>query len=276
MFDPRKVAVIGGTGHMGSWFAKFFADQSCSVTISGRSFSKARAAAGRLRIKAVKSNIEAVKGADLVIISVMADTFERVVKEIAPYTTEKQVVIDLTSVKEMPVRLLHKHIRRSRVLGTHPMFGPSVKTPDNQNIVLTPTNKKEKILASDVGKYLRKRGFNIITLTPRKHDEMISIILSLTHFVGFVTADTWQRLKVERYVSSSSTSFRFLRSFVFSIVESDPYLYSYLQAYVPGAASVEKLFTNRSKRWAKLTSEKRTKELARSISSLRSYIQKLG
>ena len=95
------------------------------------------------------------------------------------------VVIDLTSVKDVPVRIMHKYIKKNTVLGTHPMFGPYAD-PKGQNFILTPTTGKETDFALDLADYLRSKGFNTVLLDPKSHDRMISTMLSLTHFVGFV------------------------------------------------------------------------------------------
>jgi hypothetical protein len=44
----------------------------------------------------------------------MADNFEEVVKEIAPHIEKEQKVIDITSVKEEPVRIMHKYLKNAR------------------------------------------------------------------------------------------------------------------------------------------------------------------
>lgn len=275
MLRPRNVAVIGGAGQMGSWLSRFFVEQGCMVTISGRRFSKCKRLARKIGARAARSNAQAVKDADLVVISVMMSRFKDVVKEIAPHVSPGQRIMDITSVKDSPVKLMHRYLPRASVLGTHPMFGPSIRSTEGQNFILTPTNSKERGFANELGAYLRSKGFSVSTMTPQQHDEMIGAILSLTHFVGFVTADTWKQLKIDRHIKRSSTSFRFLKSFVYSIVDSSPELYSYLQTEVSGASRAESIFVAKSRLWADLAKKKRNAELISRMSKLRSYMSRL-
>ncbi len=270
-----KIAIIGGSGEMGEWFARFFHQKGHDVTISGRRYQKCLKVARKLHVKAAKSNVEAVRGADLVIISVLMGKLERIVNEIAPELKANQKVIDITSVKELPLKIMHGYIKKSVVLGTHPMFGPSASAK-GQNFILTPTNAKERRFASELGRMLKKYGFRVHILQPKKHDEMIGILLSLTHFVGLVTADTWKELRIERYIKTSSTSFRFLLQFAKSVVDSSPELYSYLQMDVPDVFSAERTFTRKAEAWSAMVKNKRRTAFKRKMRELSEYLNALN
>jgi prephenate dehydrogenase len=274
MLSIKNVAIIGGRGLMGAWFSRFFIDQGCSVIISDAKKSGGVSNSGRYAVKVARSNADAVNGADLIIISVMMANFKDVILQIAPYIKSNQVVMDITSVKSAPVGIMHKYIKKGIILGTHPMFGPGAG-PEGQNFILTPSKPNEMKFAKEFSLYLRKNGFNVIIMDPRSHDNMIAAILSLTHFVGFVTAATWKELKIQKHANSSSTSFRFLKSFVKSILDSSPELYSYLQTSVPNVCKMEESFIRNSIKWKELARKKRSKELAMLMSDLKSYIDSL-
>ncbi|MDE1768206.1 MAG: prephenate dehydrogenase/arogenate dehydrogenase family protein [Candidatus Micrarchaeota archaeon] len=269
-----RVAIIGGYGSMGRWFAEFFLKHGDQVVISGRNYNKAMALRRKIGVEVAKTNAEAARSADLVIISVMPGRFEPVVKEIAPQLTGEQRVIDIASVKEEPVRIMHKHLKGITVLGTHPMFGPSAE-PEGQNFVLTPTNPKEKRFAGEFGKFLKSNGFNVAVIGPKKHDDMVGFMLSLTHFVGFVTADTWKELNIGKFTGLSSTSFRFLKSFVDSIMGSSPELYSYLQMNVASASGAEEVFIKQARVWAGLAKRRKRDEIIRRMRKLNKYLKEL-
>ncbi len=269
-----RVAIIGGYGQMGRWFSEFFLKKGDKVVISGRDMKRSKKAHKELGVDVAKTNADAVKNADLVVISVMADAFEDVVKEIAPYIKKDQKVIDITSVKEVPVRIMHRYLKNASVLGTHPMFGPKAKAV-GQNFILTPTNAKERKFARQFGSFLKSSGFNVVHTTPKKHDESIGIVLSLTHFVGFVTADTWKELNVRKFNGMSSTSFKLLRQFVKSIVDSSPELYSYLQTNVSSVPYAEGAFTRRSRMWADMARNKKRKEFMKKMIELRLFIDSI-
>jgi prephenate dehydrogenase len=269
-----RIAIIGGTGQMGRWFAILFKKKGHNVIISGRRYRKAARIAKELGISAAKTNRDAIGGADLIILSVLPPYLEGVLKEISPHLTNKQGVIDITSIKVVPVMLMHKHIRRSMILGTHPMFGPSAEAK-GQNFILTPTNKPERSFAKKLGKMLSSYGFSVRITTPEKHDAAIGYILSLTHFIGFVTADTWKKLKIEQYMDTSSTSFKFLLGFAKSVVDSDPDLYSYIQMDVPTASKAESAFVKQSQMWVRMVGRKDRVRFKSRMDELSAYLERL-
>ena len=260
---------------MGQWFSRYFKERGAVVTIYGRNAARCRRVAMRLGVGCASSARDAIEGADLIVISVSVQNFAGAVADLGRHVREGQLVMDITSVKVMPVRLMHRHLRHATALGTHPMFGPRAE-PKGQNFILTPTNAAERRFASALGPYLRDSGFNVVVISPARHDAIIGRVLSLTHFVGFVTADTWRELGMHRLTRTSSTSFMFLRSFVNSIVDSGPELYSYLQANVPEAASAESLFVRKSAEWARLAREKDERALLKKMTGLREYMRRLG
>ncbi len=270
-----RIAIIGGSGEMGEWFARFLKKKGHDVVISGKHYGKVLKKARNLGVKAARNNIEALDGADLVIISVLMSSFKDVVIEIAPFLKKDQAVIDVTSVKELPVRIMHKYLRKSTVLGTHPMFGPSAEAK-GQNFILTPTTNAERRFAKNFALLLKGYGFRVHMLSPRKHDEMIGAILSLTHFVGLVTADTWKELRIERYINTSSTSFRFLLQFAKSVVDSSPELYSYLQMDVPNARAVEKKFVSNAEAWSQMVVKQQRSSFKKKMRFLSDYLNRLA
>lgn len=243
-----KVAVIGGAGKMGRWFCNFFLNEGYEVIVSGRNKNKLNILAKQLNVKIVKNNVEAVKNADLILISVLFQNFEDVIKEIAPFIENNQKVVDITSIKEQPIKIMHKYIKRGIILGTHPMFGPSAKGT-NHNFILTPITKKEKVYAHEFSDWLTKREFNVRIMSPRKHDELMSIILGLTHFIGLVTADTWANLSLKEFKKVSGTSFSILSELVNNVISNDPEFYSELQMNLPKINKVEALFADKTKEW---------------------------
>ena len=70
-----KIAIIGGYGKMGRWFAEFLLKDGKEVVISGRNEAKLLEVKQQLGVEATSDNREAVKNADVVIISVPIDGF---------------------------------------------------------------------------------------------------------------------------------------------------------------------------------------------------------
>jgi prephenate dehydrogenase len=269
-----KIGIIGGAGNMGRWFARYLLKEGLQVVISGRSQEKLRKAGKELGI-AVTSNVEVVKQSDVVIISVPPDTFETVVKEIAPYICPRQIIVDVTSVKTQPVEIMRRYIKKGTILGTHPVFGPGAKNLANQNFVLTPTNKKETTLANRAKKYLESKGANVSVMTPQQHDETMTVVLGLAHFIAIVSADTLLGFEnFQEMKKIGGTTFKLLYTLIESVISEDPQLYASLQMNFPDISRIETLFQKNTKLWANMVKNKDRDGFARRMSILRNKLEK--
>ena len=269
-----KVAIIGGAGKMGQWFAAHLLQEGAQVVITGRNQAKLKSAGKKLGVT-VATNADAVKQADVVIISVPPETFEPVVKEIGPYARDGQMFFDVTSLKTQPVEIMHRYIHKGTILGTHPVFGPGAKSAANQNFVLTPTNEAEAVLAAKTRRYLEERGANVSIMTPAEHDRMMTVVLGLAHFIAIVSADTL--LSLEKFAEMKKiggTTFKVLYTLIESVISEDPELYASLQMSFPDITDVENLFQSKTKLWAGLVKNGDKKEFVLRMTSLREKLEK--
>lgn len=251
-----RVAIIGGYGKMGKWLARALRGEGLDVTIAGRDETKLREAAKQLGVEAA-SVTQAVNSSDAVILSVPIDSFESISKELAPAVKPGQYIFDITSIKARPVDIMHKYFGGCRVLGTHPMFGPGAASVSGQRIVLTPTNAEEQELARIIRHYLEERGAKVAVMSPAEHDELMTIVLGLSHFIALVSADTLLELgKLKGTESVSGTSYRLLLMLAEAVVSEDPEFYASLQMALPGMAKMEEIFLSKAKDWAAMVKDK--------------------
>ena len=270
-----RVAIIGGSGKMGRWFASFLLKDGKEVIVTGRNEKKLLEAKEQLGVEVTTNNTEAVKGADVVLLSVPIDSFEEVVKQLQPYVNPKQIIIDFTSVKVVPVEIMHKYIKTGLVLGAHPVFGPGARDMLNQNFVLTPTNEPETALAQKVKQYLEVRGAGVTLMTPHEHDEMMAVILGLSHFIAIVSADTLLSFdKFKQMEAIGGTTYKVLVMLIESVISEDPELYASLQMHLPKLAEIEALFQKNSKAWADIVKNKDGQEFVRRMSTLKDRLGK--
>ena len=269
-----RVAIIGGSGGMGRWFASFLLKDGKEVVITGRNERKLLETKQQLGVE-IATNAEAVNRADVILISVPIDNFESVVQELQPYIHPKQVVIDITSVKAFPVEIMHKHIKTGLTLGSHPMFGPGARSMANQNFILTPTNEEETALAQKVREYLLTRGARVTLMTPQEHDEVMAVILGLSHFIAIVSADTLISLgRLKRMEAIGGTTYKLLLTLVESVISQDPEFYASLQMSLPNMTRIEELFQGNSKTWVELVENKDRREFVHRMNILRDKLKK--
>jgi prephenate dehydrogenase len=218
--------------------------------ITGRSPERLNDAGQQLGVQTA-ANVDAVRWSDVVLLSVPIDDFVDVVKQVAPYIRPDQTIIEITSIKMLPLETIHTYVKTDRVLGVHPMFGPGATDIAHHNFVLTPTNDIEKDLARKVGKYLEGRGGKVVTMSPDEHDEMMSVVLSFCHFIALVSADTLLDVgRLQQLNTIGGTSYRMLMTFIASVISEDPSLYAALQMNLPFTVKMETLFQDKVKKWA--------------------------
>ena len=269
-----KIAIIGGSGKMGRWFASFLVKDGKEVIITGRNQRKLLETKQQLGVEAA-TNVEAVKRADVILLSVPIDNFEEVVKQICPHIRPEQTIIDITSIKQSPVEIMHEHIKQGVMLGVHPMFGSGARDIANQNFVLTPTNKGERALAQKVREYLEAKRARVTVMTPHQHDEMMSVILGLSHFIAIVSADTLlslNKLKLMRAISGST--YKLWLTLVESVIAEDPEFCASLQMSLPDGGKVKKLFQSRLEDWTDLVENKDRKKFIQRMNNLRNRLEK--
>lgn len=103
--ENRKIAVIGGTGSLGSAIARRLAKAGCQVIIGSRSADKAAAAAAQMDVEITGlSNIEAAQTGDILFVTVPYASQDATLAEIAPHAVGK-IVCD-TTVPLAPPRIM--------------------------------------------------------------------------------------------------------------------------------------------------------------------------
>ena len=268
-----RIAIVGGSGKMGQWFARLLRDEGNDVLVVGRSEEKLQQVRQNLDIKTT-TDISRVRDSDVVIVTVPLDAFEAVIEQVAPYTNSKQVVVDFTSLKAKPVDIMHRHIRSAVILGTHPVFGPGARSLANQNFVLTPTNERENTLAIKVRDYLEAHKARVSLMSPEEHDRMMTVILGLAHFIAIVSADTL--LSMDRFQEMKQiggTTFRVLYTLVESVLSEDPELYASLQMGFPDISAIEGQFQQSVEMWADMVKNNDRRAFVDRMSALKKRLE---
>jgi prephenate dehydrogenase len=269
-----RLAIIGGSGKMGRWFANFLLKEGKEVIITGRNKRKLLETKQKLEVETTTDNAAAVQSADAILISVPIDNFQEVVEEVSPYIRPEQVIIDITSVKVFPVETMHKHIKAGLTLGTHPVFGPGAKSIANQSFILTPTNERERVFASKIRDYLETKDANVTLMNPREHDELMAVVLGLSHFIALVSADTLVSFdKLKQMEAIAGITFKVLLTLVESVISEDPKLYASLQMILPNMVEIETLFQRRGKVWIDLVKNGNKEAFAQRMQALRNSLE---
>ena len=223
----RSVAVIGGKGGMGRCMGDLFADLGHAVMIAD--------------LDTDLSPQEAAGAADVVIISVPIDMTVEVIRQRGPLVRPDALLMDVTSIKTAPVEQMLKSSRGS-VIGTHPLFGPSVHSVQGQRIVLTPG--RGETWQAWLESMLRARGLTIKQTTPQEHDRAMAVIQVLTHFATEVMGRSLADLGVSLEQTLDYTSPVYLMELLMTArhFAQSPDLYASIQMSNPLTGKVTEAF----------------------------------
>jgi prephenate dehydrogenase len=170
-----------GFGRLGRLLVKHFAKDAeiyvHDVKLDGRKARSLGAAPATLAVACAQ---------DIVVLCVPMAAFEDAVKRIRNLVRPDALVVDACSVKEHPVRAMKKYLPKTvGLLATHPNFGPdsAADSLEGRKIVLCRVRMKngDYLRAKNV---LKRKGLDVVEMTPREHDRRMASSLVLTHFIG--------------------------------------------------------------------------------------------
>jgi prephenate dehydrogenase len=155
-------------------------------------------------------------------------------------------------------------------LGTHPVFGPGSNGVKHKAYILTPTNAKEQEFAEEFKKWLEQEEAHVFVMSPKKHDEMMSIVLGLPHFLGLIACETLLEQKnFSETKKVAGTTYRMLFTLAEATALETPDLYASLQTNLPELGEIEDLFMAKAKEWLNLIKNKDADAIVKRMAQLK-------
>ncbi|MBS7288688.1 MAG: prephenate dehydrogenase/arogenate dehydrogenase family protein, partial [Candidatus Freyarchaeota archaeon] len=182
-----RVAILGGTGRMGTWFARYFKGRGCDVVVWARTVERLVRVAEEVGVEYDVEAEGAVRGADLVVVSVPISAVPEAVRRVSPGVKRGAILFDVASVKgEIPEVLRVEGDRHGyRAVSVHPMFGPGAKDIMGQRIVVIPLRGHEEA-ARWLADYFKEDGAVVMFSDAETHDRMVALTLALPHFINIL------------------------------------------------------------------------------------------
>jgi prephenate dehydrogenase len=175
---------------MGAWFATFLKENGYRVMISDRNKQAARGIARKRGFRLAPDQETAITSSQLVVLATPTLTTKRILEQILHVLSPGVLLIEISSAKEPLRRILQKHRKRGvSILSIHPMFGPGAKTLRGRTVLVTAIPRRN-IHASRIMLLFRKRGAKVIQCSISEHDRLISVLLTLPHFVNMAMVNT--------------------------------------------------------------------------------------
>src|SRR6266571_2374843 len=177
--DRTRILIVGGTGGMGRFFARFASLQGAKVRLAGREINKTRTAAKEIEVE--PGTILDAASSDIVILAVPMEETVRVASETASLMTTGCLLADLSSVKTgISDRVAEKISKGLEYVSLHPLFGPGVDHLHDQVIVAVPYRPGQKW--SRLARALQGGGSKIQTMSAAQHDRAMAYVQGLHHF----------------------------------------------------------------------------------------------
>ena len=162
---------------------------------------------------------EAVRGADLVVVSVPVGASGAVAAHIAPALGPGTILTDVGSTKASVIEAMAPHVPDGvHFIPGHPIAGtersgPSAGFPtlfENRWCLLTPLPGTDANALSRLAAFWEAMGSRIDTMTPQHHDRVLAIVSHLPHIIAYSitgTADDLETVTESEVIAYSASGF---------------------------------------------------------------------
>ena len=220
MFD--RIALVG-IGLIGSSLARVIRREGLArhIAISTRSSATLKRAEELGLGDSYSTDAQkAVRGADLVIVSVPVGSSGAVAQEIAPALKQGAIVTDVGSTKASVIAQMQPHIPAGgHLIPGHPLAGTEKSGPDagfadlfeNRWCIFTPLPDTDPAALEKLAAFWRACGSNIDTMDATHHDKVLAIVSHLPHIIAYNivgTADDLEAVTESEVIKYSASGFR--------------------------------------------------------------------
>lgn len=164
-----RAVIVGSRGRMGAMLLRRALDAGMAASGTDLPFGE-----DALR--------EACAGAELAVFCVPVSVLGRTLELVGPHLPPDAVVADITSVKELPMRLMERGWPGASV-GTHPLFGPKSDPEADRPVAVMPGARAGERHLAMTEAFFSGLGFRVFRTTPEEHDAAMAVIQNL----NFVT-----------------------------------------------------------------------------------------
>ena len=203
--------LIAGLGLIGGSFALALRDRGIADEILGVEKSDENAAEA-LRLGLADRIVtleEGVPQADLVVLATPVDTIPLMAIKALNHVTDRQVVMDMGSIKAELCEVISMHARRGRFVAAHPMWGTEYSGPraaqhgafTGRNAVLCEAERSDADALATVERIFRTLDVPVVYMGAEEHDLHAAYVSHISHVTSFALALTvLEKEREERYI----------------------------------------------------------------------------
>jgi prephenate dehydrogenase len=213
----KEIAVIGAGGNMGCWFSRYFNNKGIGLSVYDINPASMKCSSNTI----IYENItNCVQGADLVLVCVPTKTTPVMIHECASKMKPGAILAEISSVKQQTSMALKKISSKIRPLCIHPMFGPGRKDLKQMKILLIPVRNEENELK--ILNEIFEEAIVVVIPNAKIHDELIGVVLGLTHYINMVFAGTISKQDLSYLRDVTGTTFEIQSLLAASIMTEEP------------------------------------------------------
>ena len=154
--------------------------------------------------------IEAVEGAEIVVVAVPLGTMATLFKAILPGLSQDVVITDVGSAKATVVADAQAELQQhfTRFVPGHPIAGNeksgvTASFPElfkNRRVILTPTSTTARDAYAKVAAMWAQTGAEVIEMSVQHHDEVLAATSHLPHLIAYSLVDTLAQMDENREI----------------------------------------------------------------------------
>lgn len=209
--DKRHIAIIGGGGRLGSWFGRFFAERSFSVS--------------SIEIGDERTREEIAANHSVVVFAVPHRVAPEVIGEWRSVVTPDHLLIDISSVKTH-VAAAVAPLKAEHLL-LHPMWSPQVPSMAGQTMVVVREGEVGERAKSFIDLFERE-GVRLTSLTTVEHDKIMATIQVASHaaLLSIGLAHQKSGFPVSLLSAVESPIYRMISAMIGRMLSHQPELYA--------------------------------------------------
>ncbi|MFH1772204.1 MAG: prephenate dehydrogenase [Candidatus Omnitrophota bacterium] len=209
----KKITIIG-VGFMGGSLALDLRKKMPTVLLCG--FARSHKSLRKLKrlklLHKVERDIQkAVSRADLILLALPVKAIVEQLKKIGSFLKKGAVVVDLGSTKVLIGKTANKYLpKHVKFVACHPLCGSEKSGAEfgrqglYSNSICVITSNKNKPEVKAVKKFWEFLGAKVVFLSPRRHDQILSLVSHLPHAVSFALTNCLKK----DFIKLSSGSLR--------------------------------------------------------------------
>lgn len=178
--------------------------------------------------------------AAIVVLSVPVAALDSVLSLLQPHLRAHTILTDITSVKMLPMALMQKY-HSGPIVGTHPLFGPSLQ-PDSLRVCLVPGENTPEPALIAVEAIYTAMGCTTFRSTAQAHDRAMAAIQSL----NFITSVAYFAMLAQHteYTPFLTPSFERRKEAARKLLTEDAPLFTGFQESNPMATETVREYRN--------------------------------